>query len=58
MHPLQHDRQILLAAIKEQLGLAETFENVDIRRVYVLEATRLGLRLMAVQEQIESEDLD
>lgn len=36
----------------------EAGSNIVVRRAFVLEATRLGLRLLAVQKEIEDHDLD
>lgn len=59
MHPLQHTRNVLLAAIRELLGLAEEHKADAARHEgFVLEATRLTLRLVKVQNQIEEHDLD
>lgn len=59
MHPLQHTRLVLLAAIRELLGLAEEHKHDAARHEgFVLEATRLTLRLRKVQTEIEDHDLD
>lgn len=51
-------RSILVAALQEVLGVAATIKDPILRRPYVLEATRLGVRLLEVQKQIEDLDLD
>lgn len=58
MDNLLHNRAILLAAMKEVLGLADCYDDPMKRKPYVLEATRLGLRLLEVQKKIEDNDLD
>ena len=58
-HPLIHKRQVLIAAIDELTSTAR--EETDKGRdpePYLFEATRLVLRLRALQEEIESHDLD
>ena len=58
MDPLLSDREILIAAIKEQLGLAEEAgDNIPKRKAIIMEATRLGLRLLEVQKKL-GDDLD
>lgn len=68
MDPLQHNRAILLAAMKELLELAAFFgdayertHNLDSlaqHKYFTLESGRLGMRLLAVQKQIEDLDID
>ena len=66
MHPLQSERQILVIAIRDLLDLSDEYgrklpylSDYHVRReALVMEATRLGLRLMRVQQQIEEHDLD
>ena len=66
MHPLQSERQILVIAIRDLLDLSDEYgrklpylSDYHVRReALVMEATRLGLRLMRVQHQIEEHDLD
>lgn len=59
MHPLQHKRAVLLAAIKELTSLAEEKDRTTDERVgLVAEATRLSVRLLKVQIEIEEHDLD
>lgn len=56
MDPLLSDREILIAAIKEQLGLAEEAgDNIPKRKAIIMEATRLGLRLLEVQKKLGDE---
>lgn len=66
MHPLQVKRSVLVAAIDEQLGLAREYgrkrpysasDEIE-RQKLLLEATRLTLRLLEVQKEIEDYDLD
>jgi hypothetical protein len=58
LDPLLSDREILIAAIKEQLGLAEEAgDNIPKRKAIIMEATRLGLRLLEVQKKL-GDDLD
>jgi len=58
LDPLLNDREILIAAIKEQLGLAEEAgDNVVRRKGFVMEATRLGIRLLEVQKKL-GDDFD
>jgi hypothetical protein len=66
LHPLQSERQILVIAIRDLLDLSDEYgrklpylSDYHVRReALVMEATRLGLRLMRVQHQIEEHDLD
>jgi hypothetical protein len=62
LHELQHDRQILLAAVNDLLALSETMEDRNelllIRRGIVIEASRIANRLIEVQKKIEELDLD
>ena len=66
MHPLQSERQILVIAIRDLLDLSDEYgrklpylSDYHVRReALVMEATRLGLRLMRVQQKIEEHDLD
>jgi hypothetical protein len=68
LHPLQHKRAILLASMKELLGLAQEFGDLYDRtqsvvamgqhRYFTLEAARMGKRLLIVQKEIEDLDLD
>lgn len=59
MDNLLHNREILIAAIRELLGLAEEYGNDVMRRkTFIMEATRLSLRLLDVQKQIEDHDTD
>ena len=68
MHPLQSERAILLASMKELLELAafygDQFERTQNTRAmnqhkyFTLEAYRLGQRLLGVQREIEDMDLD
>jgi hypothetical protein len=66
LHPLQSERQILVIAIRDLLDLSDEYgrklpylSDYHVRReALVMEATRLGLRLMRVQQQIEEHDLD
>lgn len=68
MNPLLHKRAILLAGMKELLGLAQQFGELYERtgnptamgqhRYFTLEAERLGKRLIRVQKEIEELDLD
>lgn len=59
MDPLLHNRAILLAGMRELLDLADAYgSNLVMRQYFVMEATRLGLRLLAVQKEIEDRDLD
>lgn len=59
LHPLQHNREILLAAMRELLGLADDPQyELPKREAWAYEATRLGLRLLALQKRIEELDLD
>lgn len=61
MHPLQHDRAILLACMQEMLDLAEELTHptfLNYRNALVAEAVRVGHRLHAVQREIERLDLD
>jgi hypothetical protein len=58
LDPLLSDREILIAAIKEQLGLAEEAgDNIPKRKAIIMEATRLGLRLLEVQKKL-GDDFD
>ena len=58
MDPLLSDREILIVAIREQLGLAEEAgDNIPIRKAIIMEATRLGLRLLEVQKKL-GDDFD
>lgn len=53
LDPLLSDREILIAAIREQLGLAEEAgDDVERRRGFVKEGTRLALRLLEVQKKL------
>ncbi len=55
--PRLHDREILIAAMKELLALAEENKNdLDVRRSFVLEATRLGMRLLTLQKELGFDD--
>lgn len=56
INPRLQDREILIAAIKEQLALADEQKNPEIRKGFVLEATRLGLRLLDLQKELGFED--
>ena len=50
-------RDILISAIREVLGLAETITNpadLEVRRSYVREASRIAVRLLEVQKEIEA----
>ena len=61
MHPLQHDRQILLACIKELVDLAESLTHPTYfyyRSSLIMESARISERLRKVQEQIEELDID
>jgi hypothetical protein len=66
LHPLQSERQILVIAIRDLLDLSDEYgrklpylSDYHVRReALVMEATRLGLRLMRVQQKIEEHDLD
>ena len=68
MNPLFHKRAILLAGMKELLGLAQQFGELYERtrnpiamgqhRYFTLEAERLGKRLIKVEKEIEELDLD
>jgi hypothetical protein len=62
LHDLQHDRQILLAAVNDLLSLSETMEHrtdlLLVRRAIVIEASRIANRLLEVQKKIEELDLD
>ena len=54
MEPLLSNREILIAAIKEQLGLAEEAgDDIPRRKAIVMEATRLGVRLVELQKKLE-----
>ena len=56
---LLHNREILIAAVKELLGLAEECgDNVVKRKPFIMEATRLSLRLLDVQKKIEDYGTD
>lgn len=58
-HPLIHKRRVLIAAIDE---LTDTARDEQLRNrdpePYLFEATRLVLRLRALQEEIEKHDID
>ena len=44
----------MISAIREVLGVAAYYEkDISARRSYILEATRLSLRLLEVQKEIE-----
>ena len=68
MDPLQHNRAILLAAMKELIELSAYYgdiyerthnvESLGQHKYFTLEAARLGMRLITVQKQIEDLDLD
>lgn len=68
MHPLQSERAILLASMKELLELAafygdqfERTNNTDAlkhHKYFTMESYRLGIRLLGVQKEIEDLDLD
>jgi hypothetical protein len=66
LHPLLSDRAVLVAAIDDLLALAREYGaltpystvNDRLRDKYLLEAARLGMRLLKVQQEIESDDLD
>jgi hypothetical protein len=53
-----HDREILISAMREILALAEEQPNVVLRKPLILEATRLGVRLLNLQKEIADYDLD
>lgn len=59
MHPLQHDREILIAAIREMTALAEE-QKSDMNLVVALvaHATALSAKLFRIQTKIEELDLD
>lgn len=61
LHPLQHDRLILLACMSEILDLADSLTHpsqFNMRTNLVLESTRVGNRLLELQKRIEEEDID
>lgn len=66
MHPLIQSRRILVTAMQELLDLADQYasvypqtdQTIAQRKYFVMEATRLGFRLVAVQKEIEDNDLD
>jgi hypothetical protein len=48
-------RDILISATREVLGLAESCgDDIAKRRDYVLEASRIAVRLVEVQKEIEA----
>lgn len=54
MERLLADREILVAGIKELLGLADEYgADLKRRREFIAEATRLGVRLVEVQKKLE-----
>lgn len=54
MDPLLSNREILIAAIREQLGLAEEAgDDIVRRKAIIMEATRLGVRLVELQKRLE-----
>jgi hypothetical protein len=56
LDPLVSDREILIAAIREQLGLAEEAgDDIPRRKAIIMEATRLGVRLVEVQKRLEDD---
>lgn len=56
--PRLHDREILIRAMREILALAEEQPIVADRKPLIMEATRLGVRLLNLQKEIEDYDLD
>lgn len=68
LEPLQHNRLILLAALDDVLALAQFYDTAVTTlpaavqahhaNYFALEASRLSLRLAAVQKEIEDRDLD
>jgi hypothetical protein len=58
-HPLIERRRILVAAIEEITATAADEQKHHRNpEPYLIEATRLVLRLRALQEEIEKHDLD
>lgn len=53
MFSLTDKREILIAAMKEVLEMADTIRDPEVRRPYVMEATRISLRLVEIQKEIE-----
>jgi hypothetical protein len=59
LHPLQRDRQILLEAVRQVMFLSQAYRDNEMNALpYALEAKRLSERLIAVQKQIEEQDID
>ena len=62
MHNLQHDRAILIACVEDLTDLARQLRGQPDKaytyRNIVAEATRISVRLIEVQKQIEDYDLD
>lgn len=59
LHPLQHDREILIAAIRELTATAEENKtDIDLVVVLVAHATALSSKLFRIQTRIEELDID